>query len=110
MTDKELKEYCYKLYKFHWMRTHGYDIEDIIKQMSIIYQECEDEEDRKPENLYKEFEEEFGFNGELWVCFDEFCNAEFLDSDYMDYLLSNKQLNSYDNDAWLTYMRHYMKD
>ena len=110
MTDKELKEYCYKLYRFDWMRSHGYDIEDIIKQLEIIYHDTWDDEDRNPENLYKEFEEEFGFSGSLWVCFDEFCNAEFLDADYVDYLLSSQFLNHHDTDAWLTYMRHYMKE
>ena len=113
MTKKELKEYCYNLYQLDWMRTHGYAIEDIIKELETIYQECQDcvyTEECSPKNLYKEFEEEFGFSGSLWVCFDEFCSAEFKDSAYIEYLLMSPPLRHSNVEAWEAYNLYYVKN
>ena len=109
MTKKELKKFAYKQYQLDWMRTHGYSIDDIIKELNNIYQECEDTEDRCPQKLYDEFEEEYGFRGSLWVCFDEFCGAEFLDNNYMEHILTSI-FDRVHVDAWKTYCRYYIND
>ena len=111
MTKKELKEYCYKLYQLDWMRTHGYAIEDIIEELETINQECRNcvnTEEYSPKNLYKEFEEESGFGGNLWVCFDEFCNAEFKDPTYIMYLLT-VGFHPLNEEAWKVYQQYYVK-
>jgi len=53
----------YELYKLDWVTCRGYNIED----------HCE----------------EHGFNGESWVCYEEFLNSELQDSSFMRYLLSD---------------------
>ena len=35
---------------------------------------------------------EFGYNGELYVCYEEFVNAEYLDEYYMKELFNNDKL------------------
>ena len=52
---------AYSLYKKDWCDSRGYDLKD--------------------------YESEHGFNGESFVCFDEFRDAEFRDEEYMESLL-----------------------
>jgi len=43
-----------------------------------------------------DYDEELGFNGEFWVCFDEFCQNELLDKEYMQSILHGE-----DFEKWL---------
>jgi len=59
-----MKKYFYLLYKLDWAKSRGYNIED--------------------------YDDEHGFNGESWVCFEEFLDSEFQDEECMRYLLDDK--------------------
>ena len=51
---------------------------------------------------YNDYLEEFGYNGELYVCYEEFCDSEYQDVDYMHNLLNNEKLIiEYDKDIKL---------
>ena len=67
--SKEAKDrYLYLLYKLDWANKRGYNIND--------------------------YDEEHGFDGEAWVCFEEFCETELKDEEYMQHLLCVKDFNS----------------
>ena len=55
--------------------------------------------DNDSEYTYEDYIEEFGYNGELYVCFEEFCDVEYYDVDYMRTILDNdKFINIYHED------------
>ena len=79
---------CYNLYKIDWMRRITPE-----RQMDAIkdWYETTAEED-KSTYTFDDFIEDEGYQGELYVCKDEFLGAEFLDSEYMKELLNNENL------------------
>ena len=92
-----IKEKAYQLYKLDWLNSHGYTMEDIIyRVMSIL---DENDFDFKNFNMsgndaryVLDLLEEIGFNGEIYVCFDEFLNNEYQDEGYIMALLDNEAL------------------
>jgi len=54
----------YELYKEDWCQERGYNLKDI--------------------------NDEFGINGEIFVCLNEFEECEFQDKKYINYLLNKK--------------------
>lgn len=61
--------YFYLLYRFDWANSRGYNIAD--------------------------YDNEHGFNGESWVCFEEFKTAELHDEEYMRHLLDDSDFASW---------------
>lgn len=83
-----ISKLCYELYKVDWKRSHiTHDIEmDNIKD---YYEGLVDSDD---EYTYEDYVFEFGYDGMLYACYDEFLNAEYLDKEYIRYLLDNEKL------------------
>ena len=91
----DIRKLCYELYKIDWKHSH------ITKEreMDSIKDYYEGLIDNDNEYTYEDYIEEFGYDGELYVCFEEFCNAEYYDVDYMRTLLDNdKLINIYHED------------
>ena len=99
MTQEQFEDKCYGAYQLDWMISHGYTLDDYRKNLSDLAGEAiEDDTDDIPtnademtsliENADTSFQEEMGFCGSLFACKDEFLDAEYLDPDYMDGLLS----------------------
>lgn len=101
MTKETFEQICYEAYQLDWMVSHGYSLNDLYQIIIGNMGEQIDEEPAEaiPEdsnslwNLAECAKEEFlyeqGFgNGSLFVCKDEFLNAEFKDPAYMKHLLS----------------------
>ena len=91
----DIRKLCYELYKIDWKHSH------ITKEreMDSIKDYYEGLIDNDSEYTYEDYIEEFGYNGELYVCFEEFCDAEYYDVDYMRTLLDNdKLINIYHED------------
>ena len=91
----DIRKLCYKLYKIDWKHSH------ITKEreMDSIKDYYEGLIDNDSEYTYEDYIEEFGYNGELYVCFEEFCDAEYYNVDYMRTLLDNDRLiNIYHED------------
>ena len=92
-TNNEIIEYlqeeAYRRYQLDWLIQQGYSIEDVFNAAA------EDVEDPiNGSDLYEAFEEQ-GLKGSLYVCFDEFCGAEFADAKYMYHLLSGEDADLY---------------
>ena len=91
----DIRKLCYELYKIDWKHSH------ITKEreMDSIKDYYEGLIDNDIEYTYEDYIEEFGYNGELYVCFEEFCDAEYYNVDYMRTLLDNDRLiNIYHED------------
>ena len=91
----DIRKLCYELYKVDWKHSH------ITKEreMDSIKDYYEGLIDNDIEYTYEDYIEEFGYDGELYVCFEEFCDTEYYDVDYMHTLLDNdKLINIYHED------------
>ena len=91
--EKFLDE-CYRRYQLDWMISHGYGVDDIFKAVSDLISEGS-----TPDSLADDFHET-GFGGALFVCCEEFANAEFRDREYMSTILSGSEYG-----LWLKLMR-----
>lgn len=83
---------CYELYKLDWKRSHMITTEIEMDFLKDYYEGLADHEDT--EYTYEDYLEEFGYNGELYVCFEEFLETEYLEDDYMTRLLNNVELSA----------------
>lgn len=78
----EIRKVCYKLYKTDWESTVSLDQKlEAIREWGT---------DGKGVS-FEEFLNEYGYDGALYVCFDEFLLCEYLEKDYMLTLLSENQ-------------------
>lgn len=92
----DIRKLCYELYKIDWKHSHMITKE---REMDSIKDYYEGLIDNDSEYTYEDYIEEFGYDGELYVCFEEFCDAEYYDVDYMRTLLDNDRLiNIYHED------------
>ena len=84
MTKTMISKLCYELYKADWKRRHvTADIEwDSIKNYQGLIELCDD-----TDYTYEDYVSEFGYNGELYVCYEEFLEEEYYDVFYMTGLL-----------------------
>ena len=91
-----IRKLCYELYKIDWKHSHMITKE---REMDSIKDYYEGLIDNDIEYTYEDYIEEFGYDGELYVCFEEFCDTEYYDVDYMRTLLDNdKLINIYHED------------
>jgi hypothetical protein len=80
---------CYELYIVDWIKKHiSYDVlitttQDYIKTRYISYDHTYTFEDYLFDNGFP--------SGEMYVCFEEFCDNEFQDKEYMRELLNGDE-------------------
>lgn len=92
----DIRKLCYELYKIDWKHSHMITKE---REMDSIKDYYEGLIDNDNEYTYEDYIEEFGYDGELYACFEEFCGAEYYEVDYMCTLLDNdKLINMYHED------------
>lgn len=92
----DIRKLCYELYKIDWKHSHMITKE---REMDSIKDYYEGLIDNDSKYTYEDYIEEFGYDGELYVCFEEFCDAEYYNVDYMRTLLDNDRLiNIYHED------------
>ena len=93
---KKFEDKCYEAYKLHWMLSHGVTLSEYLDGIAKSADEVKMDENPKKrtprEQLVYDSEDYFvyetGFgNGSCYVCKKEFLETEFLDKDYMHYLL-----------------------
>lgn len=83
-----IKKLCYELYKMEWERFHiMYDF-----KMAIIKEYFKWNALQEDKYTFTEYIDEFGFDGEVYVCYEEFLDNEYLDKDYICELLKDKEL------------------
>lgn len=109
-SELQMKHKLYWFYRMDWMISHGYTFSDLMDVMDEYFQ---DENYEAPDNeVHQTLEDDFdeweengnGFGGELWAFFDEFCDCELSDRDYVysliekigDQALRRKLAEAYD--------------
>ena len=92
MTKTMISKLCYELYKVDWKRNHiTTDIE--IDNIKDYYEGLVDND---TDYTYEDYVSEFGYGGRLYVCYEEFCEYEYLDKDYICGLLNDdKRIQMY---------------
>lgn len=87
----DIKTLAYTLYKIDWLRRISHDrIADLVKNF------YDDTKELEPDAYtLSDYFEEYGFNGETYVCFDEFIDSEYRDKGYIKTLLNESQYNEY---------------
>jgi len=89
MSNSMIRRLCYELYKVDWKHSHMITKEREMDSLKIYYEGLVDDD---TEYTYNDYLEEFGYDGELYVCYEEFLENEYLEKDYMKELLDNKKL------------------
>lgn len=72
----------YEKYKTEWMLEHGITMNEFIRVLDNYRTECEQDgvEFTSIENVMDSFEADSnGFDGEIWVCYDEWQDSEFFE-------------------------------
>lgn len=96
--EETLKKCSYELYKVDWI---GSQIkpEQLLAEYRTYLFEKEENWDYGEDFSFEDYLFEFGFSGSIYVCFEEFLGAEFLDAEYMKSLLTE------DSAFWRAYMK-----
>lgn len=84
-----LTNLCYELYKVDWKRSHGITPEIEMDSIKNYYEYLANTDS---DCTYDDYIFEFGYDCGLYVCYEEFCENEYLDWKYMIWLLDNEQL------------------
>lgn len=66
----------YERYKLYWMLAHGFTLIDLIEQLQLMVDEDLDGSSTPTSlmSLFDDWEFGFGFDGEIWPCFNEYMN------------------------------------
>lgn len=82
-----IRHLCYELYKIDWERSHGITSQIKMDYIKDYYLGLSDDDS---EYTYEDYLFEFGYNGELYACYNEFLENEYLDKEYICSLLDNE--------------------
>ena len=92
-----IKKIAYEKYKLDWLMKHGYTLTDLIDKLDELKADCED--NISVELLFDVWEKDYGFSSEIWVCYQEFIDNEYLDAGYMKQLLNWEEYEKYQEDV-----------
>lgn len=94
-----IRQLCYELYKTDWK----HDMISKEREMDSLKSYYEYMEDMAfEEYTYNDYLEEFGYNEQLYVCYEEFLENEYLETNYIKHLLKNDKLfKLYLEDLWI---------
>ena len=68
----------YEKFKLQWMIDHGYTLFDLIHELQMMIDESDGESLKE---LFEDWEYGFGFNSEIWPCYDEWLDYDGSDED-----------------------------
>ena len=91
MIIEMVSKYAYELYKIDWKHSHEITEEKEIRCIKDYYDGFEEDGDDE-DYSFEEYLEELGYDGECYVCYDEFLDNEYLDKEYIESLLKDKKL------------------
>lgn len=105
--SKTIKKIAYSKYQLDWMMKHNLRLWDLILGIEKVQfvgddvgddfglQNCEPNEEYEDcvsvLDMFCAWERDFGFDGMIWACFDEFLDVEYLNRHYMQRLLSSRE-------------------
>lgn len=84
---------CYELYKIDWMQRISADRQ--INAVCRYYDILITEELSIIEYPFTTYLNEYGYDGEIYACFDEFLDCEFKDVEYIKSLLAGDLFKIY---------------
>ena len=109
MLKNNILAVAYEKYKLTWMIKQGISLKDLIE--ALAEQQREDSSIGENKNLlaaYKDWELDMGFgSGSIWVCFDEFLDNEYQDTQFMRSILTEKEYRTYLDDigdGWVSFV------
>ena len=85
----DIRSMAYKIYQFDWKAAHHITPEREIKMIKEYLEENRPESfsvATPPDQTFDEFLKEMGYQGELYVCYEEFLENEYQDEGYIQYL------------------------
>lgn len=71
----------YELFKLYWLMSHGYSLQDLLAGLMELQKEAVDDTDsleelQDPKQLMFLWEQDAGFDGELYPSFEEFLETD----------------------------------
>lgn len=92
MTGNAMSIFCYECYKSDWKKTHKITKKKEMESLKSYYDMLADDNITEDEYTYDDYLTEFGYNGELYVCYEEFLDNEYLyDYDICNYYLGKDE-------------------
>lgn len=88
----DISKIAYAKYQLDWMIAHGHSITELLRELELMRQE---DPERSILAMFEDWEYGFGFSGEVWACYDEFLETEYLDEAYMKHLLTETEYALY---------------
>lgn len=98
---KRIRRKGYGRYQLRWMLSQGESISSLFDSIADYAEDAGEMNGANVKELLGNWELESGFRGNLWVCFDEFLGAEYLDFPYM--------LTQYDGEDRYMYIQDYCR-
>lgn len=89
-----ISEIAYELYKMNWVNYHvSHELQLSTYREYVLYRhECIMNDDEC--DSFDEWILDYGYNGFLYVCYEEFMDCEYRESEYMETLLGDEELIS----------------
>lgn len=87
-----ISEMCYMLYETDWKKSHGITTKKKAETIKRYLKFMKENGLNKDLYTFNDYLEEFGYDGELYVCYEEFLKAEYLDNEYICGLLKDEKL------------------
>ena len=72
---------AYERFKLEWMLAHGYTLKNLIDELEQLRKESPE---LSLESIFHDWEFEYGFNTEIWPCFEEFLDCEYREMEDSD--------------------------
>lgn len=85
-----IRKIAYEKYKLDWLMRHGYSLTDLIREVNSLQDEF-----ISTKQAYLAFVNEYGFNGEIWSCYNEFLDNEYKDKEYIKSILNPQEFKLY---------------
>ena len=90
-----IRQIAYEKYKLDWMKRHGYTLNDLIKELQSCIEEVDEDEVIDLNEIFADWEFDFGFHSEIWACYEEFLENEYQDKEYMREILDDVDFSEY---------------
>lgn len=84
--EPDIRKEAYRRYQLDWMAQHGHSAADLGTALLRNLDGGPVDPGREADE-FAIWEQDAGFGGEIWACFDEFLGAEYRDPSYMLNLL-----------------------
>lgn len=81
----DITRIAYEKYKLRWMIDHECTLADLISELDVMQEEFSD---CTVSQMFADWEFGYGFASEIWACYEEFMENEFLNKDYMMSILT----------------------